>query len=176
MSPTINLPEQLHARLERMGGSLFTVAEVVERLVSEFERRDTVKHLQSSDPVVGESQNVESKNMYRMASRSPRERGITVEFGERRVVASTVADLYEQILRLLVDSGQIMRLRPFLPYPTSSKRYLIADKPVHPNGHDFVLPIQYSGLHMETHKDYKNAVSQLSRFLAKGQIRFRVLG
>ena len=53
------------------------------------------------------------------------------------------------------------------PYKTSTKRYLIATSPKHPNGRDFVVPVEYRSLYMEAHKNYKTAIDQLTRFLRR---------
>ena len=180
MSPTINLPESVHSKLQKLGGSLFTVAEVIERLVSDFEQHGNNVSAASPAVITRPTNEVpirsEPRNIQGITEREPRQRGITVEVDGRRNVGSTVKDLYDQVLRLLVDSDQIQRLRPYVPFRTSRVRYLIALNPVHPRGNKFVSPIQYSGFFMETHKSYATAVSCLSQFLAKAQIKVRVLG
>ena len=109
----------------------------------------------------------------RVTGRAPRERGVVVDLEDVRVHADSVRDLYEQILRILVDRGYMDRLEPFVPYRTSGQRYLIARKPLHPNENAFWVPVQVAGYYMETHKDYKTAIKQLNQFLSKGGLRFR---
>lgn len=177
MSPTINLPEHVHSKLQKLGGSLFTVAEIIERLVSDLEQHKNIGSAASPAVITRPIHEVpirsEPRNIQEITERVPRERGSTIEVDGQRIVASTVSDLYEQVLRLLVDSGQIQRLRPCVPFRTSGVRYLIAERPVHPGGNAFVSPIQYSGLFMETQKSYRTALSALSQFLAKAQIKLR---
>ena len=99
--------------------------------------------------------------------RAPRERGITIEIGGHVIRAISVKELYQETLKFLVEKGHSKRLKDFVPFSTSSLRYLIADRPVHPNGNDFVVPIKSRGYFMEAHKSYKTAIEHLSRFLGK---------
>jgi hypothetical protein len=59
------------------------------------------------------------------------------------------------------------RVVELVPYKTSSRRFLIAKTPIHPNGNPFVVPVEHRGLYMESHKNYQAAISQLARFLSK---------
>lgn len=95
-----------------------------------------------------------------------RQEGITVTIDGRRFVAETVGDLYDQVLRFLCEQGYIQKLKSYLPFKTSNKRYLIALEPMHPRGNKFMVPIEYGGYFMEAHKDYKNALSHLTKLLA----------
>jgi len=90
--------------------------------------------------------------------------------------AETVWDLYEQTLKLLSDRGYLDRLEPHIPFKTSAKRYLIAKEPKHPSGRDFVVPIQYRGFYMESHKDYKTAINHLGQLLSKCGLAIRYMG
>lgn len=99
-------------------------------------------------------------------SRMPRERGVTIQMGNRKIQAISVRDLYAQALRVLVDEHR-SSLKRLLPFKTSSERYLIAEKPIHPTGNAFVVPVEYQQHYMEAHKDYKNAVKHLE-LLARG--------
>ena len=92
-------------------------------------------------------------------NRTPRQRGAIVEIGEKRFNVGSLADLYSQVLSFLDENGQLDRLKPYLPIATSTKRYLIANKPLHPNGKGFIRPVEYRGYFMESHKDYKNGIT-----------------
>ena len=99
-------------------------------------------------------------------SRVPRERGVTVKIGNTTIQATSVSDLYANALRLFVGEHK-SKLDTLVPFKTSNRRYLIASKPVHPTGKHFVVPIEYRGLHMEAHKDYKNAIEHLRKLAAR---------
>jgi hypothetical protein len=107
-------------------------------------------------------------------SRVPRERGAVVQIGGHQIPAVSVRDLYEQALKFLVGNhrGDLDRL---LPFKTSHERYLLADKPIHPSGNPFVVPVEYRGYHMEAHKDYKNAVAHLALLVEKVGLKLRYL-
>ena len=81
------------------------------------------------------------------------------------MTATSVADLYGQVLRLLVKKHR-PEMKSLTPIRTSSARFLLADKPVHPNGNAFVREVGYDGFFLESHKDYKNALAHLEK-LAK---------
>lgn len=94
------------------------------------------------------------------AARIPRERGVRVQLDDHKIDAVSVGDLYGQALRFLVENHK-SKLQSNVPLKTSSERYLIAREPKHPNGNDFVKPVEFGNLHMESHKDYKNAIAHL---------------
>ncbi len=99
-------------------------------------------------------------------SRASRQRGAVVKLGNTTIRAESVSDLYYQVLKYLINNGYMKQIEPHIPIATSRKRYLLARKPVHPNGNDFVVPVEYRGYFMEAHKDYKNGIRHLqSRIL-----------
>jgi hypothetical protein len=108
-------------------------------------------------------------------SRVPRERGVTIEIGGRQIQAPTVRELYKQALTFLVDKHEA-ELTQLLPFETSVQRYLVANKPKHPSGRDFVIPVPYHNYWMEAHKDYKNAVEHLGKLASKLNLSFRYVG
>jgi hypothetical protein len=108
-------------------------------------------------------------------SRVPRERGVTIEIGGRQIQAPTVRELYKQALTFLVDKHE-GKLTQLLPFETSAQRYLVANKPKHPTGRDFVIPVPYHNYWMEAHKDYKNAIEHLGRLASKLNLSFRYVG
>ena len=178
MSPAIDLSERTYAKLRAMGGSLFTEAEVVDRLVEEHERcmeNTSASGLSSVRSDVSPATGGVS-GVVNVRTREPRQRGATVEILGQRLVASSVGDLYEQAIRLLVDGGHMERLRTYVPFPSSPRRYLIAKAPTHQRGNRFVVPIDYAGLYMEAHKDYRTALKDLGRFLGKVGIGLTYLG
>ena len=90
-----------------------------------------------------------------------RRRGANVIINGVEFKASTVGELYYQALKYLCDNGYISRVENSIPFATSSKRYLIAKKPIHQRGNPFRSPIEYKGYYMETHKNYETALKQL---------------
>lgn len=104
-----------------------------------------------------------------------RQSGIVVRIGAQRFSASSVSDLYQQVLRNLVDSGTINVLEAHIPFSTSNKRYLLARTPRHPNGNAFWLAVSYRGYYMEAHKSYENAVKSLDKLLEKCELEVVVI-
>ncbi len=76
--------------------------------------------------------------------RMPRQRGTVVEIEGKMLSADSLADLYEQVLKFLSQNKLLGRIDPHLPIATSRQRYLIAKKPVHPNGNEFFRPVTNS--------------------------------
>lgn len=145
MPPVIEVSDRAYARLRELAGPLFTVSEVLERLIESAPDKATRSgHGESS-----------------ILPRAPRERGISVLVGDHRIEAVSVKDLFQQFLEWLVLKGFAAKLEPFLPVRTSGRRYLIARKPVHPEGNEFVVPVRHHGYYMEAHKNYESAMSGL---------------
>ena len=89
-------------------------------------------------------------------------------------VKSTSGDTYlggddfdQQVLEWLVMPVHVSRLENLLPFNTSARRFLISKEPKHPSGNDFVVPVECNGFFMEAHKDYKNGVNHLDKFLRR---------
>ena len=165
MTPTIQVSDELYGKLQALGGSLFGVSEVIEKLLEARGNGSTAAgHVDSAGP--------------RVRGRVPRERGVTVDLDDLRIHADSVRDLYGQVLSILTDPdrGYAHKIEPLIPYGTRAQRYLIAKEPVHPTGRDFSVPVDRNGLYMETHKSYKTAIKQLGQFLAKAGIRLRYVG
>lgn len=97
--------------------------------------------------------------------RDSKQRGAVVTINNITITASTVSDLYLQTLTYLFNSNLIDRVKSHIPYATSSVRFLISTDPHHQAGNEFRSPIEYNGYYMEAHKDYKNALSHLEKFL-----------
>ena len=108
--------------------------------------------------------------------RNARERGISVMLDDFRVDAVSVRDLFEKVLRWLVDRGSMTKIDASLPIRTSTKRYLLSRKTAHPGGNDFVVPVTYKGYSMEAHKNYQSALSGLRQLSRLGGFSVRVIG
>ncbi len=98
-------------------------------------------------------------------NRIPRQRGIILDISGQKFNASSVRDLYTKVLQFLYENNHLQKLKPYIPYATSRKRYLISTTPIHPQGNRFVIPIEYKGYYMETHKSYQIAVKCLTNLL-----------
>ena len=108
-------------------------------------------------------------------SRAPRERGTTVQIGDRKIDAVSVRALYGQALKLFVERHS-SKLKSVVPLKTSGQRYLIALTPVHPSGKPFVKPVEFRGFYMESHKDYKNGIAHLRILSNRLGLLFKYLG
>jgi hypothetical protein len=160
--PTIDVPSDLLRRLQDLGGKLFTPAEVIERLLAQLPPDDSsaaAKRPTSPPPGPGSRMRV------------PRSRGVELTLNGDRISAVTVPDMYKQVLAWLIAKKHMEHLEPSIPYRTSNQRYLIAKKPKHPNGNEFVSPVGHGGYFMEAHKNYENALHGLQQFLGPRGIK-----
>lgn len=174
----VAVPDDLFARLQALAVPLVdTTADVVGKLLDHYDRTKPEK----AGPRIGGNTLLSSQvgQLLRgsaVAGRVPRERGATIEIEGQQFRAVSVRDMYEQALKLIVDNGHSKRLKQLVPFRTSSLRYLIAERPTHPNGNAFVVPARHGGYFMEAHKDYRNAVKHLGQLLAKPGLKLRYLG
>jgi hypothetical protein len=138
------------------------------------EPEDTIRRALQSYSKNREPASSASVDRSRAIARSPRERGVLFEFNGKRYEATTVSDLYEQVLKFFVDNHEAL-LKSQVPFRTSSQRFLVATKPVHPSGRKFVVPVKYRGYYMEAHKDYKNAKAHVLKLANRlgVELRFR---
>jgi hypothetical protein len=151
--------------------------DVIRRLLDSHEQKTrSLAQSSSPSPVGSVSDQSDAELVERsIQSRVPRERGAEVEIDKHRIEAVSVRDLYEQVLRLLIENHKA-QLTPLLPFKTSGVRYLVAKKPVHPSGRPFVVPVEYHDYFMEAHKDYKIAIEHLAKLAKKLALPFRYLG
>jgi len=174
----VTLPDDVFARLEALTVPLVpTVPDVIGRLLDHYERtasRSRTTALPASPPARSQAMPVLHERS--LTGRTPRERGATIEIEDQRIQAVSVRDMYEQAMRYIVDKGHAKQLKQLVPMRTSSQRYLIAERPTHPNGNDFVVPARYGGYFMESHKDYRNAVKHLAQLTDKLGLKLRYLG
>lgn len=174
MTQMVRLPDSLFARLQAHATPFVdTPADVIERMVDFYERNTppAARTLTTeSDGSQVEESPGSSKPM--PSERAPRERGMTIRIDDRSIEAISVRDMYEKALRLLVDNGHMDLLKEVVPFRTSAERYLVSNRPVHPNGRDFVVPVEYGGFYMEAHKDYRNGTNHLRRLVEKCGLSF----
>ena len=176
MAKTVELPDELFEQLQLIGRHLFTVPEVIERLVA---RLGDVHGLPPRQEQNGDNPPWDSWRMGQrsiVGMRSPRERGAIIEIEGQRIHANTVADLFKQVFEFLLQRGHEEDIKKLLPYGTSNQRYLIASKPVHPSGRAFFVPVNVGIFYIETHKNYQTAIGHLAEFLEKLGITLRYVG
>lgn len=162
----VAISNDLFVRLQKLAVPLVdTPVDVIERAVSYYEKKGP--EIDEAISISTASKPSSTVRVDKMVERAPRERGVTIEIEGHAIRAISVKELYEKTLGFLVEKGYGKRLKDFVPFRTSNLRYLIADRAVHPNGNDFVVPVKHGGYFMEAHKSYKTAIEHLSRFLGK---------
>ncbi|MDL1969821.1 MAG: hypothetical protein LWW94_02390 [Candidatus Desulfofervidaceae bacterium] len=182
MSRVIRISESIFQRLQKLAVPLVdTPASVIEKLLDYYDSHQNdagVLPIKSDSNLDSKSPNllINSGFANDLSSRLPRQRGVVVEVEGRTFKAESVADLYSQILKFICDNGYIEKLKSHLPLRTSSKRYLISTKPIHPSGREFWVPVEYKGYYMEAHKDYKNGVNHLREMLERCGLSLKYIG
>jgi metal-responsive CopG/Arc/MetJ family transcriptional regulator len=170
MAPAVQLPDDLYRKLQSLAQPFVDRPEdVIRRAVEFFEKAPTNERTNQNLPFA-------DRLGIPLDSRSARERGAKVEIDGRTIAAHSVPNLFKQTLQLLVLNGNTARVKTLVPFQTSNQRYLIADRPIHPNGNRFRIEVEHRGLYMEAHKSYYTALKQLQQFLLKCGISFRYLG
>jgi len=96
---------------------------------------------------------------------------IKVEIGGVGYDGRSMTQLYESVLRALVDQGHLAGVE--LPLRTSASRYLLANQPTHPNGNPFVRPVSYGGYYLEANKSRESGVAHLKRLVKMCGLSFR---
>ena len=172
MSKNILVSDETYARLQRCVEPFVDKEpeDVIVRLLNDYDEANG-----SGDS--GASSRTESigEDSLRPSDRTPRERGTIIKINDHRINAVSVRDLYKQALKFLIENHKGL-LKHEIPFRTSSARYLLAASPVHPSGNPFVVPMEYDGYYMETHKDYKNAIAHLRRLVERLGLTFEYLG
>jgi hypothetical protein len=161
MTRTIVIPDDLYARLGALARPFQDkeAADVIRWLVESNGADGTLVETPAAIPPLGDPGEI--------TGRAPRERGAIVDLDGVAIKAHTVPDLCAQVMDFLYAKDNGKKLLELAPYSTSAKRYLFAKTPFHPNGNGFVSPIKCHGLHVETHKNYKTAITQLARLSYK---------
>lgn len=170
MPQTITIPDDLYALL----GSLA-------RPFQDKEPADVIRWLVEAKtgttlPSAAPPTTAEFIGPGEVVGRAPRQRGATIDLDGVVIKALTVADLCSQVIESLFAGGHGSKMLELAPYSTSTKRYLFAKTPVHPNGNDFVVPVKCRNLYIETHKNYKTAIEQLALLSSKCGVRLTYKG
>jgi hypothetical protein len=98
---------------------------------------------------------------------------IIVEISSNQFQGVSVGQIYQRILKFLVDNQSIETVP--LPFASGSRRYLVANNPLHPRGNGFVHPISYQGYYMETHKSRLTAIKDLEKLMTQVGLDFKVI-
>ena len=176
--PEITLPNDLFARLKALSSPLVpTLPGVITILLEHFERTATKS---SSEVSTERESGVSGTSLplpdHSLSSRAPRERGATIEIKGHLIRAVSVPDLCEQWLRFVVEAGFSKALKELVPFRTSIRRYLIAERPIHPNEKPFVIPVSHGRFFMEAHKSYATVIKDLKRLTEKLGLTLKYLG
>jgi len=81
------------------------------------------------------------------------------------ITAKNNPDLYQQVLKLLVDRGALEGLD--LPISSGRARNFLSRTPEHKDGSHFLAPVEYGGYYMESHSSRENGMRMLRDFLSK---------
>ncbi len=159
MSKTLEISDLIFSRLQRLATPLIDTPEsVIKKLIDHYE-----SDLSEKKPLCTISANTEVTHKATNVSlhRIPRQRGARIKIGDDTFRVSSVSELYSKALEYLDRKGHLNKVNHALPYATSSKRYLIANSPIHPNGRDFFAPVKYKEYYMEAHKSYELGIRHL---------------
>lgn len=88
---------------------------------------------------------------------------IKIKVGEWETEQKSIAKLYRATLKHLYELGKLQRLE--LPIPSGTKRYLLANEPVHPFGNKFLNPAEYNDYYMEANKSRDGGLSDLAKLV-----------
>jgi hypothetical protein len=164
VSKQITISDSVFERLQRLAVPLVDTPEsVVIRLLNFYEPNPVEEDLRIGPSA--EEQTKTQSTIDGVLERLPRQKGIIVRLDETTVEADKLSDLYIEALKYLDKRGLLNKVNDAIPIATSSKRYLIAKSPVHPQGNDFRIPVEYKGYYMEAHKDYKEGIRHLCKML-----------
>lgn len=163
MAKTISLSDEVYARLQELARPFEDrePEDVIRRLLAGSSTKDVAKP------------DVDQHGRDFAIVRAPRERGAVVELDGERILATTVPDLCSKVMEFISSKGLWDRFEGLAPYTTSTKRYLFAKSPRHPQGNDFFVPLKYRNIYMEAHKNYETTIKQLNRLLSQLGISFK---
>lgn len=100
---------------------------------------------------------------------------IVVKIDNNIFEGKSINDLYQKILKYLVDTNKLNNIE--MPWGTGNSRYIISNQsvPVHPNGREFFIPIKYKEYSMETHVDRKRGIKILDDFCNELKLSFETI-
>lgn len=100
---------------------------------------------------------------------------IVVKIDNKIFDGKSINDLYQKILKHLVDTNKLNNIE--MPWGTGNSRYIISNQsvPVHPNGREFFIPVKYKEYSMETHVDRKRGIKILDDFCNELKLSFETI-
>lgn len=100
---------------------------------------------------------------------------IVVKIDNKIFEGKSINDLYQKILKHLVDTNKLNNIE--MPWGTGNSRYIISNQsvPVHPNGRKFFIPVKYKEYSMETHVDRKRGIKILDDFCNELKLSFETI-
>ncbi len=100
---------------------------------------------------------------------------IVVKIDDKIFEGKSINDLFLKILEYLVDSEKLSTL--IMPWGTGNNRYIISneEKPKHPNGRNFFVPVSFKQHSMETHVDRKRGMKILDDLCNELQLPFETI-
>jgi hypothetical protein len=121
---------------------------------------------------------VDSKVIKRSTSAHPKGRAsgrIAVRIDKKIFDGQILAEVFEKVLKFLVDSGHLRSLP--LPWGTTNQRYILSNdsEPTHPNGRPFFYPIEYRGYTMESHYSREQGMRVLQEVCEKLKLPFEII-
>lgn len=173
MAREITISDSIFERLQRLATPLIdTPDSVIQRLLDRCESNSL-----PASPLPSSLGHAEAHRFVEdPLQRKSRQRGVVVKLGEETIRANSISELYTETLKYLHQKGFLDNVKGYLPLATSKHRYLMAKSPIHPNGKEFVVPVEYGGYYMEAHKDYKNGIRHLCKLLDLCGVKLTYLG
>lgn len=87
--------------------------------------------------------------------------------------ANSLSRIYQLALVILYQGKHLQKAT--IPFATSKKRYLLAEKPIHPNGEAFRHQVEYKGYFLEAHKDRKIGINHLKKLVTECGLQLQVI-
>lgn len=97
--------------------------------------------------------------------KSPTFVNLSIKVNNTTIKGESVPQFFTSGIEYIVSKN--LPIDEILPFRTSAVRFLIARRPIHPRGNDFVNPVEYSGYFMEAHKNRKEAKRNLILLFSK---------
>ena len=100
---------------------------------------------------------------------------LAVQVGGKIYTRDTVRQLFEDILKFIIDEDYILKLP--LPWGVGKTRYIVTNESpaIHPNGKPFFYPVTFEGYTMESHYSRDRGLKVLSNLCEKLELEFEII-
>jgi hypothetical protein len=101
---------------------------------------------------------------------------IAVKIGGNEFEGNSVADLFANVLKYIVDNGEVEKL--VFPVEGSGRsRYIMSNEadPTHPNGKSFFYPVSYEGYTLEAHMSRNRSIKVLDDLCKELELKFELV-